>query len=90
MADNRMYLRCRMCGSTIYLGTRCGGYYSFAVPFNNYEDRLNNFYATHSQCGYLLVKDHKDFYDHFDIKYELEPKWREAEGGVTDGGEKES
>lgn len=87
MIENRMYLRCRMCGRGIYLGSRQGGYYAYALPTNGLENELNRFFDAHSQCGYLLAKDNADFYDHFDIEYELEPKWRVGEGGVTDGGE---
>ena len=74
MADNRMYLRCKVCGETFFLGKRLGsGYYigqnsqHKGIPL---RDRLNNFYYDHEECGYL-----GDYgLDCFELVYETQPE----------------
>lgn len=58
MANNRIYLKCNICGKTLFLGKSfLQGYY-----YVNYdqlkdpgapslEDKLNNFYDEHVYCG---------------------------------------
>lgn len=65
MADNRIYLKCRNCGDTLFLGKRIGfGYY-----WRRYNDdrplevRLNEFYEAHEYCGKP---------DCFEIEYEVD------------------
>ncbi len=69
MADNRIYLRCKACGETLFLGKRSGGGYFYngygAPPL---EERLNEFYDKHEWCN-----DHG--LDCFEIEYEIEPEF---------------
>ena len=55
MANNRMYLRCKACGETFFLGKRFGGGY-YIGQYEKYKgvslmDRLNKFYDDHEYCG---------------------------------------
>lgn len=64
MADNRMYLRCRTCGRTFYLGKSFGSYYILPSRYKvGMEEAINEFYEEHSFCC-------KDAVDE-----ELEPKF---------------
>ena len=58
MANNRIYLRCRACGETLYLGKTylCGFFYM------DYDDsslvrKLNDFYLKHNYCGRQKIKE---------------------------------
>ena len=51
MANNRIYLRCKGCGATLFLGkTFLRGYYFDRYGGPPLEDRLNDFYETHNYC----------------------------------------
>ena len=51
MANNRIYLRCKGCGETLFLGkTFLRGYYFDRYGGPPLEDRLNEFYETHNYC----------------------------------------
>lgn len=53
MALNRIYLRCKKCGSTLFLGKTFGeGYYWYKYDDKrSLEERLNSFYDEHDICG---------------------------------------
>lgn len=56
MANNRIYLRCKGCGATLFLGKSfLRGYYFDRYGGPPLEDRLNEFYETHNYCD--LPKD---------------------------------
>ena len=75
MADDRIYIKCNVCGETLYLGKQFG-----AEPFywENYgngdknspslEDRLNAFYEKHVH----LLEGSKRFYGDYSIEYETD------------------
>ena len=70
MANNRMYLRCKGCGETFFLGKRFGGGY-FIQQYEEYKgvplmDRLNEFYDVHEWCG-------NEGLDCFELIYEDTP-----------------
>lgn len=72
MADNRMYLRCKWCGATFFLGKRLGGGY-YLEEYAEYKgvpllDRLNKFYDEHVYCRGRDI-------DYFEITYEDKPDW---------------
>lgn len=49
MANNRMWLVCRGCGTGILIGKiMSSGYYT---SVDSFEDNLNEFYDTHAFCG---------------------------------------
>lgn len=51
MANNRIYLRCKGCGDTLFLGkTFLRGYYWDPYGGKPLEDRLNEFYDKHNYC----------------------------------------
>ena len=52
MANNRIYLRCRGCGETLFLGkSYLGGfYYENYHPEKSLEEKLNAFYERHNYC----------------------------------------
>ena len=51
MANNRIYLRCKGCGDTLFLGkTFLRGYYWDPHGGKPLEDRLNEFYDKHNYC----------------------------------------
>ena len=71
MADNRMYLRCKGCGATFFLGKRIGGGY-YIRQYEQYKgvplmERLNKFYDDHEWCGEAGL-------DCFELIYEEPPK----------------
>ena len=73
MANNRIYLKCKCCGKTLFLGKRLGGgyYISDYACYNGVplEDRLNRFYDEHAFCPGTHFKG----LDCFEIEYEMEP-----------------
>ncbi len=48
MANNRLYIRCKRCGETVFIGKHSLG--ALTVD-KNVADRLNEFYDRHSYCG---------------------------------------
>ena len=81
MASNRIYLKCKICGKTLFLGKRfLEGYY-----LDNYrnkeslEERLNEFYAEHYECSF-----DNDTYgqDCFELEYETPPKEKRNESNA--------
>ena len=53
MANERLYLRCRACGDTLYLGKSfLGGFYYGAADRGHLESELSDFYEKHTYCCY--------------------------------------
>ena len=83
MADDRIYLRCKICKKVLFLGKRLGfGYY-----WENYgderplEDLLNEFFETHFECA-MDQPDETDicFPNVFDIVYETDDDFLDKMG----------
>ena len=52
MANNRIYLRCKGCGETLFLGKCFGdGYYWQDYGNGSLSEQLNMFYDKHTYCG---------------------------------------
>lgn len=54
MANDRMYLRCRACGDTMYLGKsflRGFFYENYDRDAKTLDEKLNDFYDKHTYCG---------------------------------------
>jgi len=54
MANNRIYIRCKGCGKTLFLGkTFLDGYYwqNYYGEGVHLEDRLNEFFDKHNYCS---------------------------------------
>lgn len=70
MANNRIYLKCKACGETFYLGKHYGAgwYYDNYYPEKgSLEKQLNDFYDKHCYCnGFPL--------ECFEVEYECPPK----------------
>lgn len=61
MADNRIYLRCKSCGRTLFLG-KCGlGYWYTSYDGIPLEEKLNEFYEKHNYC--TMEKTEAQSYD---------------------------
>lgn len=64
MANNRMYLKCDVCGEEFFLGKRFGeGYYLPTSAPEKLCDELNEFFGRHEWCGHSQ--------DHFVLEYEF-------------------
>lgn len=51
MANERLYLRCRACGGTLYLGkSYLGGFYYTSYTGEPLESKLSDFYEKHTYC----------------------------------------
>ena len=49
MANNRLYIRCKLCGETIFIGKHFAG----ALHTSTLSlDELNAFYEKHNYCGH--------------------------------------
>jgi len=76
MANNRIYLRCRNCGSGFFLGKMFGADYCTSNVYYKNKDfleSLNNFYEEHLFCEKPLHKE--------DINF-LEPKFKKPQKEV--------
>ena len=54
MANNRIYLRCKACGKTLFLGKHfCEGWYytNYTPDEGTLEAKLNAFYDAHIFCN---------------------------------------
>lgn len=83
MANNRIYLRCRTCGKTLFLGKCFGdGYYTNNDYYkdNTFLESLNKFYGEHNWCDGDPVDEHLepkfvakdvDNENNFEIAYEF-------------------
>ena len=49
MANNRLYIRCRQCGQTVFIGKHFGG--SLSTGCVDIVQSLNEFYDKHFYCG---------------------------------------
>lgn len=84
MANNRIFLRCRKCGSILFLGKCYGdGYFYQNYRGSDLETELNDFYEKHAYCSEPLNESDIDFigskfvqedsyYNRFEIAYEFE------------------
>lgn len=91
MAQNRIYLKCRVCGAKLFLGKNFGGSYFYTNYFSlrdknapSLEQQLNEFYHHHNDCGLGTIEWH--FGSHYDIEYEDEPIWRNQNKGDSQNG----
>ena len=52
MANNRIYLRCRKCGQTLFLGKNFGAewFWTDYEHTGHLEDKLNDFFLEHCFC----------------------------------------
>lgn len=58
MANNRIYLRCKGCGDTLFLGKESGGGYYWENYHNkSLEDSINEFYDKHYFCSNEKVQN---------------------------------
>lgn len=79
MANNRLYLKCKVCGEELYLGKRFLEAYYWTNYWNDgehLEDKLNEFYEKH--CGECAF-DCDTWLDCFELEYEHEPKVEKGE-----------
>ncbi len=63
MANNRIYLRCKQCGETMFLGKCFGGEYywrNYKNDGTHLEDDLNVFFEEHLFCEKPLNKELND------------------------------
>lgn len=64
MANNRLYLKCDVCGEEFFLGKRFGdGYYLPPDIGGDIRKELNEFFGRHEWCGHSQ--------DHFVLSYEM-------------------
>lgn len=66
MANERMYLKCNICGKAIYLGSHLGGPWEIGKD----DDEIASFFRRHYDC---MLKTHEDANSHkndFSIAYE--------------------
>ena len=83
MATNRIYLRCKQCGDTLFLGKTFDScyYYNKGKLGKKLEKRLNEFYEKHELCCEDLknnfyepkldeTKYRRSYDNQFDICYE--------------------
>ena len=57
MADNRLYLRCSVCGDLLFLGSRLGICYS--IEENDLSEKLNEFYKKHEDCQFEKIEPYE-------------------------------
>ena len=50
MSMNRIYIRCRGCGATLYLGKLMDEYHYISYDGRPLENKLNKFYYDHAYC----------------------------------------
>jgi len=64
MANNRIYLRCKGCGETLFLGkTYLDGYYWTSYDGVPLDRKLNDFYEKHNYCSRQKVDAKQMMYD---------------------------
>lgn len=70
MANNRLYLTCRGCGETLFLGKHMmDGFYWQDYGGGPLQEQLNEFFDKHIWCNGEPLEC-------FDVEYEEEPEWR--------------
>lgn len=66
MANNRIYLRCKACGDTLYLGkTFLQGYYWMPYGGEPLDYRINEFFEAHNYCDRPKVPVEQRAYDEY-------------------------
>lgn len=71
MANNRIYLRCNVCGEAIFLGKSFGdGFYwvNYKEDGEHLEDKLNAFYDKHKYCDQKKIDNAEYDIEAFPIK----------------------
>lgn len=70
MADDRMWLKCKVCGEAFCLGKTylCNGYFSVKNPEQYFKD-LMAFYGKHAIC---VARDNKPSTQTFELIYETD------------------
>lgn len=83
MADNRMYLRCNLCGKAFYLAKFSGGgwwHQQAGEPeAATFLDEFNEWLGTHDDHGYG-AGGHAHERAFFDVVYEAGPEHRPEQG----------
>lgn len=88
MANNRIYLRCKQCGATLFLGKHSMAEYhweNYRDETSHLEDFLNKFFEEHCWCDKELNKNslkgldtplgkYKSWDTIFEIAYEFDYK----------------
>lgn len=74
MSDNRMSLRCVVCGERRFLAKRFGDMYTTVDVINgeSLADRLESFLVAHRDCGAVDLAIHPD---HFVLDFEHGRSW---------------
>lgn len=77
MADDRMYLKCKVCGEACYIGKTyiCKGYYTEKAP-KEYHDKLMAFFDKHAAC---IADDGKPKTQTFELLYESDDAFNEIQ-----------
>lgn len=84
MANNRIGIKCRVCGEILGLGKRLAdGYYCNDCYGRNLTEKLNEFYEKHEACFTRVDVDPDGWPDVFDIYYEFEPEWLKEKNNVA-------
>lgn len=71
MANNRMMLKCKVCGKTKVIAKRGLGEYREYRPNRNIERSLNEFYLDHWLCAIGSDNDEIDSDNTFELVYEF-------------------
>lgn len=70
MANNRMMLKCKVCGAEKVIAKRGLGEYVEYRPI--VEKSLNEFYETHWWCGFETNLKNVDTHNTFELVYEFD------------------
>lgn len=89
MADNRIYLRCKVCGGELFLGKRLGaGYYRHLPREGERAETLdvliNKFFDEHEHVGCWREDEIFGGYDCFELYYEDGPDTEEPMGKLAE------
>ena len=77
MANNRIFIRCNVCGEKLFLGKSfLNGFYYENYDNSTLEDKINNFYNKHTYCN------DNDSDGDFDITYENENRTEKKKVGT--------
>ena len=84
MADNRMFIRCRVCGETFYLGIYHEQFLGYSTYTQKSEkdtvEKLDKFFDKHTQCiidnygEYLCKKNKIEFDNLYEISYDYDSR----------------
>lgn len=74
MANNRLYIKCNVCGETLFIGKSFGGgfyYHNYGDDPRSLAEKLNDFYDRHAYCS---VGDTWGDEGSFSLEYEEPPR----------------